>query len=128
MAFKVVVSDKENSYQIDVDAKETKKLIGLTIGEEFDGDILGLTGYSLKISGGSDKNGFPMKKDLSGPRRVRSLVSGGVGYRPDRDGKRRRKTFRGNTISEDIIQINTIISKVGSKPLEEILGSEESEE
>ena len=128
MAFKVVVSEKENSYQIDVDAKETKKLVGLSIGEEFEGDIVGLTGYSLKITGGSDKNGFPMKKDLSGPRRVRSLVSGGVGYHPDRAGKRRRKTFRGNTISEDIIQINTIVSKAGSKSLEEILGSEESEE
>ena len=128
MAFKVVVSEKENSYQIDVDAKETKKLVGLSIGEEFDGDIIGLAGYSLKITGGSDKNGFPMKKDLSGPRRVRSLVSGGVGYHPDRNGKRRRKTFRGNTISEDIIQINTIISKAGSKSLEEILSSEETEE
>lgn len=128
MAFKVVVSEKENSYQIDVDAKETKKLVGLTIGDEFDGDIVGLAGYSLKITGGSDKNGFPMKKDLSGPRRVRSLVSGGVGYHPDRAGKRRRKTFRGNTISEDIIQINTIISKAGSKSLEEMLGSEETEE
>jgi small subunit ribosomal protein S6e len=124
----VVVSEKENSYQIDVDAKETKKLVGLTIGDEFDGDIVGLAGYSLKITGGSDKNGFPMKKDLSGPRRVRSLVSGGVGYHPDRAGKRRRKTFRGNTISEDIIQINTIVSKAGSKSLEEILSSEESEE
>jgi small subunit ribosomal protein S6e len=128
LAFKVVVSEKENSYQIDVDAKETKKLVGLTIGDEFDGDIVGLAGYSLKITGGSDKNGFPMKKDLSGPRRVRSLVSGGVGYHPDRAGKRRRKTFRGNTISEDIIQINTIISKAGSKSLEEILSSEETEE
>lgn len=128
MAFKVVVSEKENSYQIDVDAKETKKLVGLSIGEEFNGDIIGLVGYSLKITGGSDKNGFPMKKDLTGPRRVRSLVSGGVGYHPDRAGKRRRKTFRGNTISEDIIQINTIISKAGSKSLEEILGSEEAEE
>jgi small subunit ribosomal protein S6e len=124
----VVVSEKENSYQIDVDAKETKKLVGLSIGEEFDGDIVGLAGYSLKITGGSDKNGFPMKKDLSGPRRVRSLVSGGVGYHPDRAGKRRRKTFRGNTISEDIIQINTIVSKAGSKSLEEILVSEETEE
>jgi small subunit ribosomal protein S6e len=128
LAFKVVVSEKENSYQIDVDAKETKKLVGLSIGEEFDGDVVGLPGYSLKITGGSDKNGFPMKKDLTGPRRVRSLVSGGIGYHPDRSGKRRRKTFRGNTISEDIIQINTIISKAGSKSLEEILGSEEAEE
>jgi small subunit ribosomal protein S6e len=125
LAFKVVVSEKEKSVQMEVDASKTKKLVGLTLGEEFDGDIVGMEGYTLKITGGSDKNGFPMKKDLSGPRRVRSLVSGGIGYNPTRDGERRRKTFRGNTISEDIVQISTIVTKAGAKSLDEITGSEE---
>ncbi|MDZ4172410.1 MAG: 30S ribosomal protein S6e [Methanobacteriaceae archaeon] len=125
MAFKVVVSEKEKSVQMEVEASKTKKLVGLALGEEFDGDIVGLEGYTLKITGGSDKNGFPMKKDLSGPRRVRSLVSGGIGYKPTRDGERRRKTFRGNTISEDIVQISTIVTKAGAKSLDEITGSEE---
>lgn len=125
MAFKVVVSEKEKSVQMEVEASKTKKLVGLTLGEEFNGDIVGLEGYTLKITGGSDKNGFPMKKDLSGPRRVRSLVSGGIGYKPTRDGERRRKTFRGNTISEDIVQISTIVTKAGAKSLDEITGSEE---
>lgn len=121
----MVVSEKEKSVQMEVDASKTKKLVGLTLGEEFDGDIVGMEGYTLKITGGSDKNGFPMKKDLSGPRRVRSLVSGGIGYNPTRDGERRRKTFRGNTISEDIVQISTIVTKAGAKSLDEITGSEE---
>ncbi|MDP1552529.1 MAG: 30S ribosomal protein S6e [Methanobacteriaceae archaeon] len=125
MAFKVVVSEKEKSVQMEVEASKTKKLVGLALGEEFDGDIVGLEGYTLKITGGSDKNGFPMKKDLSGPRRVRSLVSGGIGYHPTRNGERRRKTFRGNTISEDIVQISTIVTKAGAKSLDEIAGSEE---
>jgi small subunit ribosomal protein S6e len=125
LAFKVVVSEKEKSVQMEVEASKTKKLVGLTLGEEFNGDIVGLEGYTLKITGGSDKNGFPMKKDLSGPRRVRSLVSGGIGYKPTRDGERRRKTFRGNTISEDIVQISTIVTKAGAKSLDEITGSEE---
>jgi small subunit ribosomal protein S6e len=125
LAFKVVVSEKEKSVQMEVEASKTKKLVGLALGEEFDGDIVGLEGYTLKITGGSDKNGFPMKKDLSGPRRVRSLVSGGIGYKPTRDGERRRKTFRGNTISEDIVQISTIVTKAGAKSLDEITGSEE---
>jgi small subunit ribosomal protein S6e len=125
LAFKVVISDKEKSVQMEVDPSESRGLIGLTIGDEFDGSIIGLSGYKLKITGGSDKNGFPMKKTVPGARRIRSLVSGGVGYKPRRDGERRRKTFRGNTISDDIVQINTVVIEKGEKPLEELLGADE---
>jgi small subunit ribosomal protein S6e len=125
LAFKVVVSEKEKSVQVEVDANQSKKLVGLTLGEEFDGTLIGMNGYTLKITGGSDKNGFPMKKDVSGPRRIRSLLSGGIGYKPTRDGERRRKTVRGNTISDDIVQISTIVTQTGEKPLDEIAGSEE---
>ncbi|GAB4312299.1 MAG: 30S ribosomal protein S6e [Methanobacteriaceae archaeon] len=121
MAFKLVISDKEKSHQIEIDAKQSKKLIGLTLGEEFDASDIGLTGYKLKITGGSDKNGFPMKKDISGPRRIKTLTSGGIGYKPQRKGERRRKTVRGNTISDDIVQVNTVITEKGKKSLEEIL-------
>ena len=87
--------------------------------------IIGLEGYKLKITGGSDKNGFPMKRTIPGARRVRSLVSGGVGYKPARKGERRRKTFRGNTVSDDIVQINTVVIEKGEKPLEELIGAQE---
>ena len=126
MAFKIVVSEKELSYQLEVD--DGKQLNGLKIGEEFDGQIVGLDGYTLKITGGSDKNGFAMKKDVDGPRRIKSLLTGGVGYKPKGDGVKRRKTVRGNTISEDIVQINTIVSQAGSKSIAEILGAGEEEE
>ena len=69
MVFKVVVSDKAETYQIE--AEDAKQIVNLSIGDEFDGDIIGLPGYSLKITGGSDKNGFPMRKDVDGPRRVK---------------------------------------------------------
>ncbi len=55
MAFKVVVSQGAESYQVEVD--ETKAFNGLVIGEEFDGGLVGLDGYTLKVTGGSDKNG-----------------------------------------------------------------------
>ncbi len=126
MVFKIVVSDNAETYQIE--AEEAKQLINLTIGDEFDGDSIGLPGYSLKITGGSDKNGFPMRKDIDGPRRVKSLLSGGIGYKPQADGVKRRKTVRGNTISDDIVQINTIVAKAGNKTLAEILNPEEDEE
>ncbi|MCC9262236.1 MAG: 30S ribosomal protein S6e [Methanobrevibacter woesei] len=126
MAFKVVVSDKAISHQIEVE--EGKELNGLVIGDEFDGSIVGLDGYTLKITGGSDKNGFTMKKDVSGTRRIKSLLSGGVGYKPIGKGVKRRKTVRGNTIAEDIVQVNTVVVSAGSKPIAEILGADEEEE
>ncbi|MEJ8543414.1 30S ribosomal protein S6e [Methanothermobacter wolfeii] len=125
MAFKIVISDKEKSVQMEVDPSESRGLVGLSIGDEFEGSIIGLEGYKLKITGGSDKNGFPMKRTIPGARRVRSLVSGGVGYKPARKGERRRKTFRGNTVSDDIVQINTVVIEKGEKPLEELIGAQE---
>lgn len=121
MAFRLVISEDDKSYQIEVEGDQAKRLVGYKIGDEFDGSIVGLKGYKLKITGGSDKNGFPMKKDIEGPRRIRSLLSGGVGFKPKIRGQRRRKTLRGNTISEDIVQINTIITKKGEGSIEEIL-------
>ena len=126
MAFKVVVSNKADSYQVEVD--DTKSLNGLVIGDEFDGGIVGLDGYTLRITGGSDKNGFTMKKDVPGTRRIKSLLTGGIGYHPKADGVKRRKTVRGNTIADDIVQINTIVVSEGAKPIADILGAGEEEE
>lgn len=128
MAFKLVISEGEKSHQVEVDAAQSKKLNGLKIGDEIDASLVGLNGYKLKITGGSDKNGFPMKKDVDGPRRIRSLLSGGLGFEPKRDGQRRRKTVRGNTVSDDIVQINTIVTEKGAKSIDELLGAEEAEE
>lgn len=69
-----------------------------------------------------------MKKDVSGTRRIKSLLSGGVGYKPIGKGVKRRKTVRGNTIAEDIVQVNTVVVSAGSKPIAEILGADEEEE
>ena len=126
MAFKVVVSNKADSYQLEVD--DTKALNGVGIGDEFDGGRVGLDGYTLKITGGSDKNGFTMKKDVPGTRRIKSLLTGGIGYHPKADGVKRRKTVRGNTIADDIVQINSVVVKEGAKPIAEILGAGEEEE
>ena len=127
LAFKLVISEGAKSHQVEVDAAQSKKLNGLTIGDEIDASLVGLDGYKLKITGGSDKNGFPMKKDVSGQRKIRSLLSGGLGFEPRRDGQRRRKTIRGNTVSDNIVQINTIVTEKGSKSIDELLGAEEAE-
>lgn len=126
MVYKVVVSDKGESHQIEIE--DGAEINGLVIGDEFDGKVVGLDGYTLKITGGSDKNGFTMKKDVPGTRRIRSLLSGGIGYNPKADGVKRRKTVRGNTIADDIVQVNTKVTSAGSKPIAEILGSDDEEE
>lgn len=125
MAFKLIISQGENSHQLEVEAAESKRLVGMKIGEEFDAAPIGLAGYTLCITGGSDKNGFPMKKDVEGSRRIKSLLSGGIGFKPRRKGQRRRKTVRGNMISDDIVQINTVVVKKGSKSIEDLLKSDE---
>jgi small subunit ribosomal protein S6e len=125
LAFKLIISQGKNSHQIEMEAAASKTLIGLKIGNEFDASPLGLSGYKLRITGGSDKNGFPMKKDVEGPRRIKSLLSGGLGFKPRRKGQRRRKTVRGNTISDDIVQINTVVVEKGKKNIEDLLQSKE---
>jgi small subunit ribosomal protein S6e len=127
LAFKLVISEGEKSHQVEVDQAQTKQLVGLKIGDEIDASLVGLNGYKLKITGGSDKNGFPMKRDVDGPRRIRSLLSSGLGFEPKRDGQRRRKTVRGNTVSDDIVQINTIVTEKGAKSIDELLGAEAEE-
>lgn len=121
MGFKLVISDQESgkSYQMELDEKKSERLIGLTIGSEFDCSPFGMPGYKAVITGGSDSAGFPMKKGVHKDR-VRILVS-------DKNN-RRRKLFCGETITPNIVQINTKITKKGAKPLEEIFVKPEKTE
>jgi len=118
--FKIVVSDTDGkSHQLEV---ETAALIGKKIGDEINGSLIGLEGYKLKITGGSDKCGFPMRHDIHGSAKMRALLSKGPGYKPSDKGIRKRKSVRGNTISSDIVQINTKVVESGDKPISELIG------
>ncbi len=127
MPFKIVISDPESgrSYQVEVKEPESRRLIGLKIGDRFDGSIVGLSGYELQITGGTDRDGFPMRPDVAGPGRKTILLSSPPGFRPMKRGERRRKRVRGRQISDAIVQINTKVVKKGEKPLEEIFGKKE---
>jgi len=105
MVFKICINEPKakKSWQIEKDAPS---LVGLKIGDKFDGSILGLSGFTLQITGGSDKDGFPMRYDLSGISRKKALLSSGPGFRSTVSGLRRRKYIRGNTVSADIVQVN----------------------
>ncbi len=127
--FKFVVSDPETkkSYQIEIEQSKALSLIGKKIGEEFNGDIIGLSGYVLQITGGTDKDGFPMHPKVEGMGRKRVLLDSPPCFHPKKKGERRRKTVRGNTISEDIAQINCKIVKKGEKPIEDLVPSKKKE-
>ena len=99
------------SFQITLSHEKSSKLYGLKIGDIVDGSIIGLSGYSLLITGGSDKSGAPMLPYIPGPVKKYVLLSGPPGFHPKEEGLRRRKFVRGNAISEDTVQVNTVIVK-----------------
>src|SRR3989442_3529364 len=105
--FKAVIADPKTgkAYKKDITGHYANALIGKKIGEDLDGLYVGLPGYKLQITGGSDKDGFPMRADLPGTRRKRLLLSGGVGFHPVPPRMRKKKTGRGNTGSPGIIQL-----------------------
>ncbi len=130
MEFKVVISDPATgkAYQKVVSGANANKLIGKQIGDVINGTLVDLPpDYELQITGGSDKDGFPMRPDLPGTGRKRILLSGGVGYRPKEKGVRKKKTVRGRVISKDIVQINVKVVKHGKIPLEEFFKKKEEE-
>ena len=118
MEFKVIISDGGNTYQKEIKGDEADRLVGLRIGEVFDGGLIGESGQ-LQITGGTDKDGFPMRRGIPGSRRMKILVRAGPGFIPKTAGERRKKRVRGDTISEDIVQINTKVIKKKEKKKEE---------
>jgi small subunit ribosomal protein S6e len=113
--FKIIIADPETgkSRSVEVEGTEAVPLIGRKLGEVIDGSVVKMSGHRLKITGGSDKDGFPMRPNIHGGVRVRAILSEGVGFHSSRKGERQRKTLRGNVITEDIVQINM---KVIEKP------------
>jgi len=125
--FRAVISDPKDgkSYQVPVAGHHANSLIGKKIGDIVDGIFVGLPGYKLQITGGSDKDGFPMRKDLPGPRRKKLLVSKSIGFNAQEGGLRIRKNMRGNTISPDTLQINMKVTQHGMKPVGDLVKKEE---
>ncbi len=113
--FKVIISDPDTgkSRSIEVEGAQAVPLIGRKLGEVIDGSVAKISGHKLKITGGSDKDGFPMSPTIHGGVRIGAILSGGVGFHSSQKGERQRKTLRGNVITEEIVQINM---KIVEKP------------
>jgi small subunit ribosomal protein S6e len=126
--FKVVVNDIKNgkSHQMQVSGHHANSLIGKKIGDEVDGIFISLPGYKLQITGGTDKDGFAMRADLPGMARRKLLLSKGIGFKAIVKGMRKKKSIRGNTVNQDIVQINMKVVKYSSKPIDKIISTEET--
>ena len=126
--FKTVITHPKSKMTHNKILSEDKSnaLVGKSVGEEIDGIFVELPGYRLKITGGSDKSGVPMRGDLNGNQRRKILMKGSVGFNPKKDGQRKRKLVRGRTLSGDISQVNLKVIDYGPKPIEELLKPEEA--
>ena len=155
--FVAVVNDTDpasggKAYSLKISGNNHAQLLGKKIGDTVDGIFVGegeqtLSGYKLQITGGSDKTGTPLRRDLDGGSRQAVLVTQSTGFKGHKlvfktkggekkrfrykpDGLRKRRFFRGNTISQDTRQINLKVIEAGKKSLGDLLsaGSEEASE
>jgi len=90
------------------------------MGAEVEADILGdeWKGYVLRITGGNDKQGFPMKQGVLTNIRVRLLLSKGHScYRPRRTGERKRKSVRGCIVDANLSVLSLVVVKKGDQDI-----------
>lgn len=115
--FKVIVSDKNGkSISKELMDKEAQPLVGLRVGETVDASIVGISSGKIQLRGGSDKSGTPIRKDVHGGVKKYVLLSKGAGMKDSREGIRKRKLVRGNMITEEIYQINSLLLE-GNLPI-----------
>lgn len=139
--FKIILSDPETgkSQIVELEGPRAVPLVGRKLGETIDGTAIGLSGHKIKITGGSDKDGFPMRPDIQGGVKTRLIITNGIGFHSTHEGERKRKTLRGKVITEDTVQINMKITEKPKKKekakqpektetKEEIRETEEAEE
>lgn len=130
MPFKLDIGDPKSKRTVHLDSS-SDIFIGKKLGETVSGaaihEISDLKDYEFVITGASDKAGFPALTQVEGIGRKRLLLTRGKGMKTKKpQGLRLRKLIRGNTIAEDIIQINLKVSKHGAKPFEEIFKKAET--
>jgi len=104
---KLIDLDDEKRFRIFYDKKISQEVPGDSLGDEW-------KGYVFRITGGNDKQGFPMKQGVLLPYRVKLLLADGHScYRPRRTGERKRKSVRGCIVGPDIAVLSLVIVKQG---------------
>jgi small subunit ribosomal protein S6e len=128
----LIISDPSTgkSQKFELEDAMMRPIAGKTIGEVIDGTFAGLQGYKLKITGGTDKDGVPMRSDVHGSGKIHIILSGGVGFHPESEGARKRKVVRGNTVSNEIkfLSFAVIEAPKGAKAIGNEPKAEKNEE
>lgn len=127
--FQVVISEPESgrSWQQEVEGQDANRFVGREIGDEVDGAAVGLDGFTLEITGGSDEAGRPLRGDVKGPGLKDILLEGGTGFKPTRDGERKRVSVRGREISDVVAQLNVSVVE-GDGSVAEAFGEGDADE
>lgn len=122
MEIKLAINDSKTkrAFKSDIKSPDADQLLGKKIGDAFRGELINLPGFEFQITGGSDKAGFPMYRDLEGQGRRRLILDGtkpGLNLPKKFKGRRERRLVHGNAVATDITQINCKITKWGEADL-----------
>ena len=119
--FKLIISDRKGrTIAQELKDRTAQPLLGTKVGSIIDSSIVGIAGGKLKITGGSDRSGTPMRPDVHGGVKKYVLLSTGVGNRSE---ARVRKLVRGNMVTEEIYQLNTMLIEGTLPEKQEAVGS-----
>ena len=130
MSLKIIIAHPQNGTQKIFEYKDDKKwakLIDKRMGQEFAGELLeeDWSGYTFRISGGTDKQGFGMKQGVLTKKRGKLLLP------PEsrcimakREGTPFRKSVRGCIIGHDMSAIQLVVVKKGDKEIEGLTDAE----
>merc|ERR1712053_49120 len=111
----------QRTFEVD-DDKRLRFVLDKRIAQEVNGAILGdqFQDYTFKITGGIDKQGFPMRQGILVPDRVRLLLRESKGYILQKDGDRKRRSVRGCIVSREIAVVNMTIFRRGKEPIPDV--------
>lgn len=125
-ALNLVIGDKKGkSYSKKLD--DNSALAGRKLGETIKGELVGLSGYEFKITGGSNDAGFPMRPEINLAGKKKIYARKGIGIKTKHKGNFIRKTVAGNLVHQKTSQLNLAVVKEGKTSLGEIFGKKEKE-
>jgi small subunit ribosomal protein S6e len=122
-SMKINIANPRLGQQKTLEIEDEHKLLSYyekRMGSEVEGDVLGdeYKGYIFRISGGNDRQGFPMMQGVLRNQRVRLLFAKGMPcYRERRNGMRKRKSVRGCIVGHDLAILNLVLVKEGDQPV-----------